>query len=186
MTNREPDALARHYLEESRRRFASIKKLADDAAAQLDDEEFFRSPGGASNSVAVIYKHVAGNLRSRWTDFLTSDGEKPDRDRESEFDASSEDRAALLARWEEGWSTLFGTLDGLAPTDLLRTVTIRREPHTVVEAVSRQLSHYAYHVGQIVFLAKHLKDGGWRYLSIAPGESVRFNVEMEEKHGGGG
>jgi hypothetical protein len=131
-----------------------------------------------SNSVAVIFKHVAGNLRSRWTDFLTTDGEKPDREREREFDASGEDRAAVLARWEQGWSVLFETLDGLEPADLLRTVTIRREPHTVIEAVSRQLSHYAYHAGQVVFLAKHLKSEGWRYLSIPPGESERFNSEM--------
>ncbi|HZI18091.1 MAG TPA: DUF1572 family protein [Pyrinomonadaceae bacterium] len=186
MTAEGTDALARHYLEDARRRFESIKKLADDAAAQLSDEEFFRRPGGASNSVAVIFKHVAGNLRSRWTDFLTTDGEKPDRDRESEFDASGEGRADALGRWERGWATLFDALDRLTPADLLRTVTIRHEPHTVVEAVSRQLAHYAYHAGQIVFLAKHLKADGWRYLSVAPGRSARFNAEMEERHKSGG
>jgi len=186
MTTEQTDDLARHYLEEMGRRFASVKRLADDAAAQLDDEEFFRAPGPTSNSVAVVFKHVAGNLRSRWTDFLTTDGEKPDRDRETEFDASGEDRAAVLDRWERGWSILSETLDGLGHEDLLRTVTIRGEPHTVVEAIGRQLSHYAYHVGQVVFLAKLLKSGDWRYLSIPPGGSGRFDAEPAAKREGRG
>jgi hypothetical protein len=115
------------------------------------------------------------------TAWPSSSSTSPDRDREREFDASDEERAAILAHWERGWSILFDTLDHLTPADLLRTVTIRHEPHTVIEAVSRQLAHYAYHAGQVVFLAKLLKSAGWRYLSIPPGGSERFNSEMEEK-----
>jgi hypothetical protein len=125
-------------------------------------------------------KHVAGNLRSRWTDFLTSDGEKPDRHRDTEFLVEGEDRAAILERWEAGWRTLFDTLASLRGVDLLRTVPIRGEPHTVVAAVNRQLSHYGQHTGQIVFLAKHLKSSEWKTLSIARGRSEDFNEKMDE------
>ena len=173
------DSLAEHYLKDAAKVFRNLKRLADGAAAQVSDEEFFRTIDAESNSVALIMKHVAGNLRSRWTDFLNSDGEKPDRQRDSEFVSEGEDRAAILERWEAGWQTLFDTLDSLAGVDLLHTVPIRGEPHTVVEAVNRQLSHYGQHVGQIVFLAKHLKSSEWKTLSIARGQSEVFNKKMD-------
>ena len=173
------DTLAGHFVKDAAKVFRNLKRLADGAAAQVSDEEFFRAIDEESNSVALIMKHVAGNLRSRWTDFLASDGEKPDRRRDSEFVAEEgEDRRALEARWEAGWRTLFDTLDSLEGVDLMRTVSIRGEPHTVVEAVNRQLSHYGQHVGQIVFLAKHLRGSQWQTLSIARGQSEAFNVKM--------
>ena len=174
------DTLTEHYLEDAVKVFRGQKKLADGAAVQLSDEEFFRAIDAESNSVALIMKHMAGNMRSRWTDFLTSDGEKPDRHRDSEFAAEGEDRAAVLERWEAGWQTLFDTLASLKGVDLMRTVTIRGEPHTVVSAVNRQLSHYGQHTGQIVFLAKHLRSSAWKTLSIPRGESETFNEKMEK------
>ncbi len=175
------DSLAEHYLEDAVKVFRGQKKLADGAVAQVSDEEFFRAIDAESNSLALIMKHMAGNMRSRWTDFLTADGEKPDRQRDSEFVAEEgEDRRAIEARWEAGWRTLFETLDSLAGVDLMRAVTIRGEPHTVVEAVNRQLSHYGQHVGQIVFLAKHLRSSEWKTLSIARGQSEDFNKKMDE------
>jgi hypothetical protein len=176
------DSLAQHYLDNAAEEFRDLKRLADKAAAQVGDEEFFRAIDPESNSIAVIMKHVAGNLRSRWTDFLTSDGEKPDRQRDTEFVAEGEDRAAVLERWEAGWRTLFDTLESLRGVDPMRTVTVRREPHTVVEAVNRQLAHYGQHTGQIVFLAKHLKSSDWKTLSVPRGQSEAFNRKMEEEH----
>ncbi|HEV2705309.1 MAG TPA: DUF1572 family protein [Pyrinomonadaceae bacterium] len=175
------ETLAKHYLEDAARRFRATKELAERALAQLTDEELFRAPDAESNSVAVIMKHMSGNMLSRWTDFLTSDGEKPGRSRDAEFDAAGESRETMHARWEEGWSCLFAALDGLTPVDLLRTVTIRGEPHTVVEAINRQLTHYSYHVGQIVFLARSLRGDTWQTLSIARGRSDAFNAEMLER-----
>ena len=175
------DVLGEAYLKDALGRFRNTKRLADEAAAQVSDEEFFRAIDPESNSIAVIMKHMAGNLRSRWTDFLTSDGEKPDRHRDTEFLTEGEDRAAILERWEAGWRTLFDTLEHLRGVDPMRTVTIRREPHTVVEAVNRQLAHYGQHTGQIVFLAKHLKSSAWKTLSIPRGQSEAFNRKMEEE-----
>ena len=174
------DKLAEHYLEDAEKIFRTQKRLADGAAAQVSDEEFFRVIDAESNSIALIMKHMAGNLHSRWTNFLTSDGEKPDRHRDSEFVVEGEDRATILARWEAGWRTLFETLASLKGVDPLRTVPIRGEPHTIVMAVNRQLSHYGQHTGQIVFLAKHLKSSEWRTLSIARGRSEDFNRKMDE------
>ena len=179
------DSLAEHYLKDVVRVFRGQKKLADGAAAQVSDEEFFRAIDAESNSIALIMKHMAGNMRSRWTDFLTSDGEKPDRRRDSEFVVEGEDRAAIMERWEAGWRTVFDTLESLGPEDVGRTVTIRGEPHTVVEAVNRQLSHYGQHTGQIVFLAKHLKSSGWKTLSIARGKSEEFNKDPGGPAAGG-
>lgn len=173
------DSLAAHYLKDAVRIFRGQKKLADGAAAQLSDEEFFRTIDAESNSIALIMKHMAGNMRSRWTDFLTSDGEKPDRHRDSEFVVESEDRQAIMERWEAGWQTVFETLESLGPEEIDRPVTIRGERHTVVEAVNRQLSHYGQHTGQIVFLAKHLKSSDWQTLSIARGKSEAFNQDTE-------
>ena len=176
------DSLAEHYLEDAVRVFRTQKKLADGAAAQVSDEEFFRTIDAESNSIALIMKHMAGNMLSRWTNFLTTDGEKADRRRDSEFVVEGEGRAAVLERWEAGWRTVFDTLESLKPEDIDRTVTIRGEPHTVVAAVNRQLSHYGQHTGQIVFLSKHLRSSAWKTLSIPRGGSETFN---EEKMGGG-
>ncbi len=165
------------YLDEARRSFRGHKRLAEGAMAQLSDEEMFRAIDSEANSVAVIVKHLAGNMRSRFTDFLTTDGEKPDRNRDSEFEiGEATTRAEVMRWWEQGWQIVFDTLESLGPEDLGRTVTIRNEPHTVLQALNRQVAHYAYHVGQIVFLAKHLKGGAWKSLSIPRGESQKFNA----------
>jgi hypothetical protein len=174
------DSLAEHYIENATAEFRGLKRLADKAAAQVSDEEFFRAIDPESNSIALIMKHLAGNMRSRWTDFLTSDGEKPDRRRDSEFLIEGEDRPAIEEKWEAGWQALFDALAQLEPEDLMRHVQIRREPHTVVEAVNRQLTHYGEHVGQIVFLAKHLKSADWKSLSIPRGMSEAFNRKQTE------
>ena len=147
---------------------------------QVSDEDFFATFGEFSNSLAIIVKHMAGNMRSRWTDFLTSDGEKPDRFRDTEFELDDADsREALLERWEAGWACLFETLDQLSTDDLTSTVHIRGEPHTVIQAVNRQLTHYAYHVGQIVMLARHFAGDEWKWLSIPPGQSATFEVAKD-------
>jgi hypothetical protein len=170
------------YLKDIVDQFHKLKELADRAVAQVRDEDLLTAldPQAAeSNSLAVILQHVGGNLRSRFSGFLTSDGEKPDRDRDSEFDVQPGiTRAALLARWEEGWSTLFAALDGLTVDDLAKTVTIRAEPHTVVRALDRSLTHTAYHTGQIVLLAKHFAAGGWKNLSVPKGGTPAFNERM--------
>lgn len=169
------------YLQDVHTAAAYYKKLADDAMAQVDDAQFFAPLGGEENGIALIVKHMAGNLRSRWTDFLTSDGEKPDRDRDTEFEVHPGDgRAALLEAWERGWATFLGTLQSLTPEDLGRTVHIRGEPHTVIRAVDRGLAHACHHVGQIVLLAKHFAGPGWRTLSIPRGQSRQFNARMAE------
>ncbi|HEX3558332.1 MAG TPA: DUF1572 family protein [Pyrinomonadaceae bacterium] len=174
------DSLAEHYLENVLGEFRGLKRLADKAVAQVSDEEFFRAIDPESNSIAVIMKHMAGNMRSRWTDFLTTDGEKSDRRRDSEFLIEGEDRRAIQEKWEAGWRSVFDALAPLKAEDLTRTVRIRREPHTVVEAVNRQLTHYGEHVGQIIFLAKHLKSSGWKTLSIPRGQSEAFNRKQDE------
>ncbi len=159
--------IEQHYLDESVLQLRKLKGQADKAMAQVEDAQFFTCLDAHANSIALIVKHVAGNMRSRWTDFLTSDGEKPDRDRDSEFEREPDDtRDAVLARWEAAWELLFDTLTSLQPGDLAKTVTIRGEPHTVVQAINRQVSHYASHVGQIVLLAKHFAGPGWQTLSI--------------------
>jgi len=175
------DTLAEHYLEDAVEAFRGLKRLADKAIEQLNDEEFFRAIDPESNSIALIMKHMYGNMRSRWTDFLTTDGEKPDRRRDSEFIVEGEDRRAVLERWEAGWRIVFDALAPLKGEDLMREITIRREPHTVVKAINRQISHYGQHVGQIVFLAKHLKSSDWKTLSIARGQSEVFNMKKEEE-----
>ena len=175
-------SLARHYLDDALASFRDYKRLAEKAFAQLADEELFYAPDAESNSVAVIIKHMSGNMRSRWTDFLTSDGEKPDRRRDAEFVVTPETtRDELLARWEDGWSCVFGALEPLRPEDFDRKVTIRGEDHSIVEAVNRQLAHYAYHVGQIVFLAKHIKSAGWQSLSIPRDRSAEYNAYLAER-----
>jgi hypothetical protein len=151
--------------------------MAESAMAQLDDRDFFTAIDPESNSVAVIVKHIAGNASSRFTDFLTTDGEKPNRFRDQEFELSSDTtRAELMGWWEQGWAIVFATLDSLKPEDISRTITIRNEPHTIVQALNRALAHYAQHIGQIVFLSKHLRSKEWKTLSIPRGKSEEFKV----------
>jgi hypothetical protein len=155
------------FLRSARARFESLQKLGDESLARLDDADLGQSLDPESNSVAVLVQHIAGNMRSRWTDFLTADGEKPDRNRDGEFEAAADaGKAALLERWERGWRYLYDALDALRPEDLARTVVIRGEALTALDAINRQLTHYGQHVGQIVLLAKHLKWQTWKSLSI--------------------
>lgn len=172
------DSPATLYLQDIVDQFRKLKGLADRALAQVRDEDLFTSLDPESNSLAVLIQHMAGNMRSRWTDFLHSDGEKPGRDRDSEFVvAAGTTRADLQDRWEEGWRCLFQTLAALTEEDLALTVLIRAEPHSVIKAINRQLTHYGYHVGQIVFLAKHFASDHWKTLSVPRGRSAQFNAE---------
>lgn len=154
--------------------------MAESAMAQLNEQEFFKAIDPEANSVAVIVKHISGNAHSRFTDFLTTDGEKPDRFRDREFEVANASREQTMSYWEEGWNIVFATLDSLKPDDLHRTVTIRQEPHTVVQALNRALAHYAQHIGQIVFLAKHLRSSQWKTLSIPRGQSEEYKVPNAE------
>jgi hypothetical protein len=159
--------IERHHLDECLLQLRKLKAQSEKAVAQIGDDQFFALIDPDANSIGLIMKHMAGNMRSRWTDFLTTDGEKPDRDRDSEFERRPEDtREAILERWQEGWSRTLGTISALAPGDLDKTVTIRGEVHTVLQAISRQVSHYSLHTGQIVLLAKHFAGPQWRTLSI--------------------
>jgi hypothetical protein len=165
------------YLASAERQFRYYKSLADKAMAQVADDALFHQPQAESNSIAVIAKHMWGNMLSRWTDFLHSDGEKPWRQRDAEFENDWADRPTLLAHWEEGWNYLFAALDGLTENDLEQIIYIRNEGHTVMEAINRQLCHYAYHVGQIVYIAKLAAGDDWATLSIARNKSGYFNQE---------
>lgn len=167
--------LSTHYLEEARRQMRGQKRMGEGAMAQLRDEEFFVTLDPEGNSIAILVKHLAGNMRSRFTDFLTTDGEKPDRFRDREFELNAAPtRADVLRWWEEGWSIVLGAIDALTPEDVMHTVTIRGEPHTVLQAMNRQIAHYAAHVGQMVFLAKHLRSSDWKSLTIPRGKSEEF------------
>jgi len=163
------------YLEDSIGVFRYYKRLAEGAIAQVSDEQLDVALDPEMNSIAIIIKHMAGNMCSRWSDFLTSDGEKPDRNRDCEFELPPEGRGPLIELWETGWATMFGALGTLTEADLSRTVTIRGEPHSVMQAINRQLAHYPYHCGQIVFLAKHLNHADWRSLSVPRRQSAEFN-----------
>ena len=164
--------------------FRYYKNLAERAMAQVTDEQLVAVLDGEMNSIAVIVKHMAGNMRSRWTDFLTSDGEKPDRDRDSEFVDPPSTRERLLALWEEGWRSLFRALEPLSEQDLTRTVTIRGEPHSVMQAINRQVAHYSYHCGQIVLLAKHFKHDEWQSLTVPRRQSGEFNRRVRAGEAG--
>ncbi len=177
--------LASNFLNDALYSFRSYKGLAERALAQVSDEEFFARIDDESNSLALMVKHIAGNQRSRWTEFLTTDGEKADRNRDSEFELIGDTRESLMEFWESGWTTLFDALDALTPDDLEKTVAIRGESHTVVEAINRQLTHYAYHVGQIVFLAKHLRASDWKTLSVPRNRSAEFNQFLADKQAAG-
>jgi hypothetical protein len=158
--------VAADFLHSARARLASLKTLGEQALARLDDADLAKSLDPESNSVAVLVQHIAGNMRSRWTDFLTTDGEKPDRRRDTEFEPGLTTKPQLMQRWESGWASLFDALDALKPDDLTRTVLIRGESLTVVDAINRQLVHYGQHVGQILYLAKHFKWQTWKSLSM--------------------
>src|SRR4051794_14099219 len=176
--------VASAYLDEARRSLRGHKRLAEGAIAQVSDDQLFHQLDPDANSIAIVMKHISGNQRSRFTDFLTTDGEKPDRHRDTEFEISARpSREELMRMWEEGWQCVFAALDPLQPEDIFRTVTIRGEPHTVLQAINRQVAHYAYHVGQIVLLAKHLRGPEWKTLSIARGQSTQYETKPLGKLG---
>lgn len=169
-----------HYLSDAVQTFRDYKKLAERAFAQTSDEDFFKTLDEESNSIGVNIKHMAGNMLSRWTDFLTTDGEKPERNRDIEFVIlPGITRDDMIAYWEKGWQCVFDAVEPLGPDDLMRTVTIRGEDHTVIQAINRQLAHYAYHTGQIVFLAKHFKSSDWQSLSVPRNRSAEFNARIQ-------
>lgn len=172
--------LTNSYLKDSIELFRYYKKLAERALEQCTDEGLFIALDDESNSIAIIVKHTAGNMKSRWMNFLTSDGEKPDRNRDSEFEDPPQTREMLLATWETGWNYLFAALAPLKEEDLARTVTIRGEPHSVMQAINRQIAHYSYHVGQIIFLAKHLaaNSGKWAAITVPRGQSKQFASDV--------
>ena len=165
--------------------FRSAKKMAERAIEQVSDEEFFTAIDTEANSIAIVVKHIAGNQRSRWTDFLTSDGEKPDRNRDVEFEMIGDTRESLMQYWETSWQVLFDNIEPLTVDDFSKTVTIRGEPHTIAEAINRQLTHYSYHIGQIVLLAKHFRSADWKTLSIPKNKSAEFNQYLtgQQKEG---
>jgi uncharacterized damage-inducible protein DinB len=163
------------FLEDSLSLFRYSKQLAERAMNQVNDSQLVATLGDEENSIALIVKHMAGNMRSRWTDFLTSDGEKPDRSRDTEFIEPPNTRADLVRLWNDGWQRVFDAIEPLSDSDLERKVTIRGEPHSVMQAINRQLVHYAYHSGQIVFLAKHFKASEWKSLSVPRNKSADFN-----------
>jgi hypothetical protein len=166
------------YLEDSLAVFRAYKSLGERAIAQVSDEQLQLALDPESNSIATIVKHLAGNMRSRWTDFLRTDGEKPDRNRDTEFEEPPATRAAVMELWEAGWRYVFAALEPLNDSDLERTVHIRNEPHSVMQAINRQVAHYALHIGQIIFLAKHLQSSRWVTLSIPRGKSGEFNARV--------
>ena len=173
------------FLKDTADQFRSLKKTADAAILQITEAQFFAQLDEESNSIAIIMKHVAGNLLSRWTDFLTSDGEKPNRNRDSEFIVEEgESRNSLMEEWEAGWRCVIEAVESLAPGDLERTILIRSQPHSVVKAIHRSLTHCAYHVGQIVYLAKHFAGPGWRTLTVPRGKSEEFAAKMRRKFEG--
>lgn len=173
--------LSTSYLRDSIGLFHYYKKLGERAMAQCPDEALFITLDAESNSIAIMVKHMSGNMRSRWRDFLTTDGEKPDRHRDTEFETPPTTRAELTEMWERGWKYVFDALEPLTEADLTRTVTIRSEPHSVMQAINRQIAHYAHHVGQILFLAKHLtftRTGKWESLSVPRGKSADMNAKV--------
>lgn len=174
-----------NYHADALQSFRNYKKLAERAIEQVSDEEFFAAIDAEANSIAVVVKHIAGNSISRWRDFLTTDGEKPDRDRDSEFEIAAETRPALMEFWERGWQTLFDNLQPLSVDDFSKAITIRGQKHTIVEAINRQLTHYAYHVGQIVLLAKHFRSTEWKPLSVPKNRSSEFNQFLAAKKAAG-
>ncbi len=176
------DQIIKNYHSDALQSFRNHKTMAERAIEQVSDEEFFALIDPEANSIAVIVKHIAGNLHSRWTDFLTSDGEKPQRFRDGEFVTLNDDsREALMAFWQTGWQALFDAIEPLTVDDFAKSVTIRGEPHTVVEAINRQMMHYALHIGQIILLAKHFRSSEWKTLSVPKNRSAEFNQFLADK-----
>lgn len=173
--------IGRTYLDEVRRQFRGYKRMAEGAIEQCSDNELFRQLDAESNSIAILVQHITGNQRSRFTDFLTSDGEKPDRNRDSEFEPLVKTRDELMKRWEAGWEIVFRTLESVTPEDLVKDVTIRGESYSALRAINRQIAHYSSHIGQIVFLAKHYRSAGWKTLSIPRGKSQGPEALAAEK-----
>ena len=169
------------YLRDSLSLFRYYKKLTERAMEQVSDEQLVAVLDGEMNSIAIVVKHLVGNMRSRWMDFLVSDGEKPDRKRDTECEEPPTTRAALIKLWDEGWNYVFTALEPLSDADMDRTVVIRGEPHSVMQAINRQIAHYAYHCGQIVFLAKHLQARQWKALTVPRGKSEEFNQRVASK-----
>jgi len=172
---------AQNYLDSAKAEFIKLKVMGDKTFAQLDTADFHYRQDPESNSIAVIIRHLSGNMISRWTDFLTTDGEKPDRNRDQEFEEKEQSKEALLQSWEAGWKVFIDTLNALSPDDMLKEITIRSEKHTVIQAINRQLTHYGYHIGQIVYLAKHIRAAAWQTLSIPRYKSAEFNRSMQDK-----
>jgi len=166
------------YIENALAVFRQYKQLGERAMTQVADEQLFATLDEETNSIAIIVKHMTGNMRSRWTDFLTSDGEKPNRNRDSEFVDPPATREALLREWEQGWACVFAAIEPLTDADLSRTVTIRGEAHSVMQAINRQLAHYPMHVGQIILIAKHYAGAGWQTLSVARNRSAEYNRKV--------
>lgn len=177
--------IIQNYHADALQSFRNYKNMAEKAMVQVTDEEFFAAIDAEANSIAVTVKHIAGNLISRWTDFLTSDGEKPDRFRDGEFEMIDDTRESLMQFWERGWQTLFEAVEPLTVEDFTLTVAIRGEPHTIAEALNRQLTHYAYHIGQIVLLAKHFRSEDWKTLSVPRNRSAEFNLFLADKQSEG-
>jgi len=169
------------YLEDSLAVLRYYKTQAEKAIAQVADDQLFVALDPESNSIGILVKHMTGNMRSRWTDFLTTDGEKPDRNRDSEFMEPPASRAELMQRWDEGWDLVLQSLSGLSDADLVKTVTIRGEAHSVMQAINRQIAHYTFHIGQIVMMAKHLSHENWTPLTIPRNQSVSYNQQVKEK-----
>ncbi len=176
------ESLAKHYLEDSIKSLRAYKKLAEKALDQLSEDEFFITLDEEANSIAAVMKHMAGNMLSRWTDFLTTDGEKPERNRDMEFVIEPKTgKPDILEYWDKGWKAAFAALEPLRAEDLDKKVLIRGEEHTVMQAINRQLMHYSYHIGQIVFLAKHFRSSEWKSLSIPRNRSAEFNSYLEKQ-----
>jgi hypothetical protein len=173
--------LTTSYVKDSIDLFRHYKRLGERAMEQCPDDSLFAKLDPESNSIAIIVKHMAGNMRSRWRNFLTSDGEKPDRNRDSEFEDAPKNRAELMALWGAGWKYVFDALEPLSDADLTKTVTIRGEPHSVMQAINRQIAHYSHHIGQILFAAKHMttaRTGKWDSLSVPRGQSKQFTADV--------
>lgn len=181
LVNQQPMDLATTYLQSASKRVAYYKALGDKTFAQLSETDFHFSPNNECNSIAVLIQHLAGNMLSRWTDFLTSDGEKEGRDRDTEFEEQSLGKQQLIELWEKGWACFLTALQQLSADDLLRNITIRQESLTVVDAINRQLAHYPHHVGQIIYVAKIIKEAQWQTLSIAKGSSHQYNQQLIPK-----
>ena len=177
-----PHEFTDSYLTDAINMFRYYKHLAERAMARVSDEALTATLDPESNSIAIIVKHMSGNMRSRWTDFLTSDGEKPDRNRDTEFESPATSRAQLLAQWEAGWKYVFDALTSLTGADLSRKVLIRSEPHSVTQAINRQVAHYSYHVGQIVFLSKHFASAHWTTLTVPRGKSAEATANIRAAH----